>query len=461
MMKKTVSVLGSVAVAAALVLPANAGGPCVPAWSNLPGIPGVASGYIADLQLWNDGTSTAMYATGNFTGLGGAADTARIAKWTGSGWTPLGTGLQNQFSNALASFNGQLYVGGYFDSAGGVTGTNKFARWDGAAWHSVNAQMDNFQNSVWALKTYDDGTGEALYVAGNYISINGQTISHLSRFDGTNYTAVGSGPIAGAGIPLIILELETWNDGTGDALYIGGRFTSVAGVPANRIAKWNGTTWTSLGTGITGTSTTGTSVNAIEPWDDGSGPSLFVAGQSVNNAGGVTVSRVARWDGTAWHDVGGGLNGTVWDLKVFDDGSGEALYAVGLFTMIVNGGVTANRVAKWDGISWSPVGGGATPDSVFCALPFNDGSGPALYIGGSFTAIDNQTAAGFARYEGCEAKGVPGDVNGDGSVNVADLLAVISSWGACPTPPAACPADVDHSGVVGVADLLMVIGNWG
>lgn len=54
-----------------------------------------------------------------------------------------------------------------------------------------------------------------------------------------------------------------------------------------------------------------------------------------------------------------------------------------------------------------------------------------------------------------------GDVNHDLNVNVADLLAVISSWGACPTPPASCPADFNGSGAVDVSDLLTVIANWG
>lgn len=56
---------------------------------------------------------------------------------------------------------------------------------------------------------------------------------------------------------------------------------------------------------------------------------------------------------------------------------------------------------------------------------------------------------------------VTGDVNGDGQVNVTDLLAVITSWGNCPPLPANCSADVNHDGLVNVADLLMVITNWG
>lgn len=59
------------------------------------------------------------------------------------------------------------------------------------------------------------------------------------------------------------------------------------------------------------------------------------------------------------------------------------------------------------------------------------------------------------------SKQVPGDVTGDGFVDVSDLLAVISAWGPCPSPPASCPADVFSDGVVDVADLLYVINHWG
>jgi hypothetical protein len=56
---------------------------------------------------------------------------------------------------------------------------------------------------------------------------------------------------------------------------------------------------------------------------------------------------------------------------------------------------------------------------------------------------------------------IPGDVTGDGAVNVDDLVMVIVNWGKCPPPPATCSADVNDDGAVDVDDLVVVIPNWG
>jgi hypothetical protein len=59
---------------------------------------------------------------------------------------------------------------------------------------------------------------------------------------------------------------------------------------------------------------------------------------------------------------------------------------------------------------------------------------------------------------------VPGDITGNGIVDVDDLLAVINAWGSCPKSPVECPADIapdGGNGAVDVDDLLMVINNWG
>ena len=51
---------------------------------------------------------------------------------------------------------------------------------------------------------------------------------------------------------------------------------------------------------------------------------------------------------------------------------------------------------------------------------------------------------------------IAGDVNGDGFINVSDILAIIAVWECM-----GCPEDISGNGVVDVADILIVISNWG
>lgn len=51
---------------------------------------------------------------------------------------------------------------------------------------------------------------------------------------------------------------------------------------------------------------------------------------------------------------------------------------------------------------------------------------------------------------------IPGDLNGDGVVDGADLGGLLGSWGLC----AGCPADLNGDGVVDGADLGILLSNW-
>ncbi|MCI0362260.1 MAG: hypothetical protein L0219_00155 [Phycisphaerales bacterium] len=77
---------------------------------------------------------------------------------------------------------------------------------------------------------------------------------------------------------------------------------------------------------------------------------------------------------------------------------------------------------------------------------------------GDFVIID-ETATPLPDAPAC-----PPDLDGNGVVNVLDLLALIGNWGAC-DPGVACPADLAPAptgdGVVNVIDLLALIGGWG
>ncbi len=69
-------------------------------------------------------------------------------------------------------------------------------------------------------------------------------------------------------------------------------------------------------------------------------------------------------------------------------------------------------------------------------------------------AADDEDGNGIP--DECEME-ISGDVNGDGVIDVLDLIEVITSWGPCP----GCDrADVDGSGAVDVLDLIAVISAW-
>lgn len=52
---------------------------------------------------------------------------------------------------------------------------------------------------------------------------------------------------------------------------------------------------------------------------------------------------------------------------------------------------------------------------------------------------------------------VPADLDGDGLVGFADLLALLAAWGPCAE---SCAADLDDDGVIGFGDLLVLLAAW-
>lgn len=59
----------------------------------------------------------------------------------------------------------------------------------------------------------------------------------------------------------------------------------------------------------------------------------------------------------------------------------------------------------------------------------------------------------------CPPPGCAGDLNGDGNVNIDDLVIVINNWGTSGGPNGI--ADVNHNGIVDIDDLVFVIRHWG
>ena len=134
---------------------------------------------------------------------------------------------------------------------------------------------------------------------------------------------------------------------------------------------------------------------------------------SFNNSSPAAVS-LARWNGTAWSAVGGGANGVVYSLKAWNDGAGPALFVGGAFTS-VGGSLTVNNIARWNGSAWSALGTGAN-SRVRALEVFNDGSGSALYAGGLFSIAGGTSASHVARWNGSAWSAPGGTFSGSSEV---------------------------------------------
>jgi hypothetical protein len=116
----------------------------------------------------------------------------------------------------------------------------------------------------------------------------------------------------------------------GSDLYVGGSFSTIAGLLMRGIAKWNGTSWSALGSGMDG------SVHALAV----SGTDVY-AGGLFTTAGGVNASRIAKWSGTSWSALGSGMDAKVSVLAV----NSTELYAGGSFTTA--GEKPSEFIAQW------------------------------------------------------------------------------------------------------------------
>jgi len=176
-------------------------------------------------------------------------------------------------------------------------------------------------------------------------------------------------------------------------LFIGACSVGIAGASAQCVKDWIG------GEPLPGVNG---AVGASLVWDqDGPGgsPPVLVVGGDFTFAGMVSAQRIAAWDGTTWSNpFGGGLNGPVRALAVFN---GD-LIAAGEFTRAGgDGGPPASSIARWTGAAWVPLGSGIA-GSVNALAVFNG----RLYAGGIFGSAGGVPATDLASWDGAAWWGV-------------------------------------------------------
>lgn len=291
-----------------------------------------------------------LYVGGVFLNCGNVAAgdlaTNGIAKWNGTTWSALGTGVTGGVAPGvyalIFSSDGSLYVGGDFTSANGVSYTAYVAKWNGSTFVAMGRGADA------GVKAFAFGPDGSLYVGGVFTHMhdgagsNVANTAYIAKWNGAAWSALGTGMDAA------VYSLAMGSDGI---LYAGGNFANAGGVACASIAKWNGTAWSPLSSGMNST------VYGLCFGLDG----ILYAGGTFSTAGGLSCANTAKWNGTSWSPLGTGLNSDIYSLAT-NPFTGN-VYMGGAFTTM-GGHIFPQSNVIWNGTTWLPMDvvepGGAT-----------------------------------------------------------------------------------------------------
>lgn len=310
-------------------------------------------------------------------------------------WTALSDPRISRDVYALAvTDSGDLYAGGFFFSSPAKPNNfSRLARWDGTTWSQLGQGRTNGVDYT-VTELLSDGTrvvvgGEfgSAYIGETGYGINLQGIGRWTGSDWQPFTMGGATGVRGT-----VHALAS----SGANLYVGGQFLDAGSAPSTNVVRWDGQQWVSLGRGLGDFQTERVMALAVGPDD-----SLY-AGGTFQPGPNCPARRLARWDGKAWSEVGGGVDGTVHALAFYQG----ALIVGGEF--LEAGGNPVPKLARWDGTRWTSLGGGVRGGDVY-ALTVHAG---ALYAGGSFADAGTVAANGLARWDGFQWVGLGGGVGG-------------------------------------------------
>ena len=285
-----------------------------------------------------------------------------------SGWHELRTFGVNSYSTQAIHALAEDFP--YVTVYAGI-GSDVF-RWKGGSnpWEKLEIPTSTLNaNSV--INTVATDPSHNVYAAGWFTNANGRC--YVAKWDGTfpinnKWSELGGPNGLDASGPIY----SVISDSSGN-IYAAGSF--ISGNGSRYVAKWNGTAWSELGSGSNGLNANST----IRSLCADLAGNIYAAGDFTNSAGKYYV---AKWDGTKWSEMGSGsgaLNANA-DIKSISTDKQGNVAAVGQFTNSSN----EYYVAKWNGSSWSKL---PSPPTRINGIIYSGVTDPygQIYIAGDFT----------------------------------------------------------------------------
>jgi hypothetical protein len=262
-----------------------------------------------------------------------------------------------------------LYVAGDFKFIGNQR-ARSIAKWNGREWSGLAGGVGNhsFSNHVYSITAYRN----KLIASGNFRDSDDPALRFVAAWDGQRWSPVGKIGVFGDSSTLLLGVID-------DRLYASGSFVE-QGV-THRLATWNGVEWTFVNPGPNG------AVYALTQFEG-----QPVIGGAFTEVGKAACAKVARFDGQHWQPMGSGFSGDVRSLAVFDG----RLYACGSLSLAGNG--SHDLVAVWSGRSWEIIASSG-PGSFVNAYGLRVIRGH-LHVYGNFTNLNGLGIDHVARWDG-------------------------------------------------------------
>ncbi|MFN0135865.1 MAG: hypothetical protein ACKVS9_07075 [Phycisphaerae bacterium] len=362
-----------------------------------------------------------------------------------------------------------LFVGGTLTRVGS-TNTGGIGSWDGTTWRTLGSGLNG---TVTALAAWDrDGTGPLAgeIVAGGAFTASGSTLlNRIAVWNGQNWRALDQG-FNGAVGALLAFDFDG-SGPQGARLIAAGNFTMSGTRSTPGIARWNGVVWESLGSGI---ALAGSAVSMLA-WDpDAIGPALpqLIVYGDVALAGGVFTNGIARWDGSAWHNMSAGFTGPLRVLTQWRTARGldapTRLIAVTEQRLPSPSDGIRVRFFEWQSNAWQEIAIFTTSsdfghdDTVTSIHAWDDDGDSAtpdrLLFAGTIGFTDGRQASNIVEARPCAQTPCVGDLTDDRIIDLTDLAILLWRFGVSGHGQG---ADFDLDGVVGLSDLAVLLSRFG
>lgn len=304
--------------------------------------------------------------------------------------------LLKMIDNLLVAVGPFVYAGEYR--------VNSLAQWKGATWTPLGtgiqggisnrkiSSLFSIQGYISTLGAYDGG----IIVAGDYSGIGGVTASCLALYKNSTFAEFGGGvngafTIPGNSTSELSVECILVD---GKDVYIGGTFQNAGGKLVNNIARWDGTQWNDLGGGVQNNGQTASAkIYCIKKMPDG----RIIVGGAFTKSGNISTRGLAVWNGTSW-----GLLGTIDSMDQVSairdiEFDGKDVY-IGGYIKTIEGKYVRN-IARWDGLQWNEVSGGVSHALSSGMVLVMKKYGNKLYVGGSFNVAGQTEAKNVAVWD--------------------------------------------------------------